>query len=120
MSIGVERGSDGDNLTLTRADPERPFAGVVLSQNGDHALDRAENGSVDNDGLLLLASLVDERQIEAYRQLKVELDRGALVGATQGVHDGDVNLGSVKGTVAGVLRPRLAELVQTIGQLFLG
>ena len=42
--------------------------------------------------LALLALGWGVLQAEAQRQLEVQLDGGALVGAVQGIEDGDVNL----------------------------
>ena len=71
---------------------------------------------VDHDWLLLLALLVHVSQVEPVGQLEVELDRGALVLPPQGVHQGDVNLGPVEGTVSGVQLPGDFHLVQGLGE----
>mmetsp|Transcript_4005 Transcript_4005/g.16005 ORF Transcript_4005/g.16005 Transcript_4005/m.16005 type:complete len:884 (+) Transcript_4005:169-2820(+) len=40
---------DRDDDALARRDPEGPLAAPVLGEHGDHALDRAEHGAVDDD-----------------------------------------------------------------------
>lgn len=39
---------NGHHHDLARAQPKRPLASKVLTQNGKHALNRTENGAVDN------------------------------------------------------------------------
>ena len=100
---------DGDEHHLAGAEPERPLAAVVLAEDGEHPLDAAEHGAMDHDGpgelLALLLGVGGVLQIEADGELEVELDGGALVDAVHGVHDLDVDLGTVEGTVAGVDAP---------------
>lgn len=61
---------------------------------------------MDHDGpvqdTLVAAS---ELEVEAFGKLEVELDGGALEGSSEGIADGDVNLGAVEGTVTGVELP---------------
>lgn len=78
----------------------------MLRDNGDEALHAAEDRAVDDDGarhdrLVRRA----EAQVEALRQLEVELDRRALELAPQRVADRDVDLRPVKRTVAGIQLP---------------
>lgn len=56
-------------------------------------------------------------EVEANGQLEVHLDGGALVGALEGVLDGDVYLRSVERSVSGVQDPRMSASVQTPLQL---
>lgn len=84
---------------LPGAQPERPLASEVLGQNGKHALDRPQNGAVDDDRPLKLLVLRGVLQLEAQRQLEVQLDCGALKLAAQGIKDCDVDLGAVEGAV---------------------
>ena len=71
--------SDGNDHDLPRAQPERPLAGKVFGEDGDHSLHRSEDGSVDHDRRLLFALVVDIAEPEPKGQLKVQLDGGALV-----------------------------------------
>lgn len=56
-------------------------------------------------------------QLEAQRQLEVQLDGGTLMAAAQRIHDGDVDLGPVEGAVARIQLPRNARLVHAVLQL---
>ena len=60
-------------------------------------------------------------EVEAVRELEVELDRRALEGPTERITDGDVDLGSVERAVSGVQIP-LARVLLVEGslQLLLG
>eukprot|EP00760_Papus_ankaliazontas_P030251 PhM_4_TR468/c1_g1_i2/m.80221 len=177
MEVGVEeavhlarvlklRLRDGHDDDLAGREPEGPLAAEVLRQDGDAALERAEDGAVDHDGArvaglegllegvrhdgaqagrdrglaarviehlgvargrrgrgrghelrgraqqllrLALHRLRDVREVEAEGQLEVELNRAALVLAVERVHDRDVDLGAVEGTVAGVEVPHALE-----------
>lgn len=53
----VQRGPHRHHTHLTRAEPQRPLAGVGLAQDGDHALHRSEDGPVYDHRPLLLAGL---------------------------------------------------------------
>ena len=105
----VEVGVDGDEHHLAGAEPQRPLAAVVLAEDGEHSLDTAEHGAMDNDRpgelLALLLGVGGVLQIEADGELEIELDGGALVDAVHGIHDLDVDLGTVEGAVAGVDAP---------------
>ena len=68
--------------------------------------------------MYLLYSL-DIRQIKPNGKLEIQLDGGALMSSLESVHNGDVDLGSVERTVAGVQRPGFAEGVKTLGQRLL-
>mmetsp|Transcript_14766 Transcript_14766/g.40378 ORF Transcript_14766/g.40378 Transcript_14766/m.40378 type:complete len:603 (-) Transcript_14766:35-1843(-) len=96
----------------------------MLNEDGREALDRPEDGAVDDDGALLalLRRLALGRaaggrrprrrrvlEPEPDRQLEVELDGGALVLAAEGVVDVEVDLGAVEGAVLGVELPVLAR-----------
>lgn len=57
-------------------------------------------------------------EVEALRQLEIELDGGALERALEGISDGDVNLGSVERSVAGVDLPlSRVLLIECLGEL---
>ena len=137
--MGRSHRHDGD---LPRREPERPLARAALRQNRDHALHAAQDGAVDDDGAVYLARLglraiIRELkirlercrcdghrwmgvrnigQVEALRQLEVQLDGGALVSAADGVADRNVDFGPVEGAVARVQLPRLPEFLQALLQ----
>ena len=103
-----------------------PLASEVLGDNGNETLERAQDGTMDDDwarrGLTRLnsSSLVSGTvlEIEPLGQLEVELDRRALEGALQRVADRDVDLGPVEGAVARVQLPLAwVELVEAGAQL---
>ena len=86
---------------LSGAEPKGPLGGIVLRQNGKHALHRPQDGSVNHDRpVMACLSLVLE--VETNGQLEIELDGGTLELAHEGVVDGDVNLGAVEGAIARV------------------
>lgn len=71
---------------------------------------------MDDDGATSSAVLLGVGEVEADGQLEVELDRGALVLAAEGVEDVDVDLGAVEGTISGVELPAtLAGVVVELG-----
>ncbi len=117
------------------------MAPVVLDQQGHEALQRAEDGAVDDDGRYESGSrfrgvvgatenagtlrLEGWRrghvfQLEELRQLEVELDGGGLVFFAVRVREDDVYLRPVKGAIAGIERPRLAAAVERVRQLCFG
>ena len=87
-------------MYLSGREPEGPLAGGVLEQDGHHPLHGAEDGAVDDHGAGELSLLLTghEVQLEADRELEVQLDGGALVLPPEGVLDLDVDLGAVEGT----------------------
>lgn len=50
-------------------------------------------------------------ELESFGKLEVKLDCGALEGAAEGVTDGNVDLGSVESTIAGVDLPLAGVLL---------
>ncbi len=82
----------------------------MLGDDADEPLDGAQHHPVDHDGAVLLAVLAHVLQLEALRQLAVQLDGAALPGAAQGVGQMEVQLGAVEGAVALVDDEVLAHL----------
>ena len=132
LGVLLVRRRDGDDDDLPGREPEGPLARKVFGQDGREPLDRAEDRAVDHDRS---DELVSPRaggdvgggigatfggtvgQVETLRELEVELDRRALVLATEGVRDGDVDLGAVEGAVTRVDGPRARhKLVERLGQ----
>ena len=70
--------ADGEHAHLHRREPERERAGVVLDQDPDEALERAEERAVDDEDGMLLVVRAHVGEAEARRHLRVELDRAEL------------------------------------------
>ena len=111
-------------LYLSRTEPEGPLALEVLEKNSEGSLHRTENSSVDNDwtllGFLTLACrLVSE--VEANRQLEIELNSGCLMDSVQAILDLDIDLGTVEGTITRIDLPVAlsSELIQRLRELSL-
>jgi hypothetical protein len=83
----------------------------VLGDDGDETLQTAEDRTVDDDrpGGRLVGTKVCVRrpifQVEAFRKLEIELDRGALERTTQGISDGDIYLRAVEGPITWIKFP---------------
>jgi len=60
-------------------------------------------GAVDHERLLAGAIFGDVFEIEALRQVEVELDGGELPQASDGVHQFHIDLGTVKRSFAGMV-----------------
>jgi hypothetical protein len=78
----------------------------VLRNNRDESLQAAQDRPVDDDGPRhdgLVRGAIP--QVEALRQLEVQLDRRALERPAQRVTDGNVDLGPVERAVAGIQLP---------------
>ncbi len=73
----------------------------MLDEDAEEALDRAEEGAVDHDGLMALAVFADVFELEARGKVEVELHRGELPEAAEDVDELDVDLGAVEGGFAG-------------------
>ena len=93
--------ADGDEADLHGREPEREGAGVVLDEDAEEALDGAEEGAVDHDGLVRLAVFADVFELEAGGEVEVELHGGELPEAAEDVDELDVDLGAVEGGFAG-------------------
>ena len=93
--------ADGNEAHLHRREPEREGAGVVLDEHAEEALDRAEEGAMHHDRLMALAIFTYVLQLEARRQVEVELHRGELPEAAEDIDKLDVDLGAVEGGFAG-------------------
>ena len=75
---------------------------------------------MDHVGLATAAFGVLVGQVEPMGQVEVELHRGALPGAAQGVGDVDVNLGSVERSTAFIHGERQTPILQRALQRFGG
>lgn len=76
-----------------------PFPACVLNENREHSLHGSQNGAVDDHRPLKLSTRRFVLEIKALGQLKVELNRGALVFPLKCIRQQDINLGSVEGTL---------------------
>src|SRR3990172_12271814 len=74
----------------------------MLDEDRHEALERAQDGAMENHRTLPRSVLGGVVQIEPLRLEEVGLDRRALMGAPDGVLDLKVDLGSVESAVAGV------------------
>ena len=70
---------------LLRRQPHRESTSVMFDQNADKALDRAEDDAVQHDWTFLGTVRIDISQIEAFRQIHIQLDRAALPDPSQAV-----------------------------------
>ena len=73
----------------------------MLDEDAEEAFDGAEEGAVDHDGLVGLAVFAGVFELEALREVEVELDGGELPHAAEDVDEFDVDLGAVEGGFAG-------------------
>ena len=62
--------ADGHQADLHGREPEREGAGVVLDEDAEKSLDRAEERAVDHDGLMALAVFADIFELKARGRLK--------------------------------------------------
>mmetsp|Transcript_52532 Transcript_52532/g.78488 ORF Transcript_52532/g.78488 Transcript_52532/m.78488 type:complete len:385 (-) Transcript_52532:986-2140(-) len=94
----------------------------MLTENGKHTLNGSQHGTVNHNGTCKLFPLLFRPrivlQVKSDRKLEVELDCGALMDAFHGIHNLDINLGPVEGSVARVDSPVpfADELIHGIGQ----
>mmetsp|Transcript_27074 Transcript_27074/g.42024 ORF Transcript_27074/g.42024 Transcript_27074/m.42024 type:complete len:216 (-) Transcript_27074:1575-2222(-) len=96
---------------LTWAKPEGPFTSVVLTQYSKHTFHTAQHSSVHHNRsgelrrsiLILFARLVS--QIKSDGQLEIELNCSTLMHAIHGIHDFDVNLGSIERSITRIFAP---------------
>ena len=77
--------ADGDEAYLDGGEPHREGAGVVLDEDAEEALDRAEEGAVDHDGLVGRAVFADVLEVEAGGEVPVELHGAELPEAAEDV-----------------------------------
>ena len=92
--------ADREHPDLHRSEPERERAGVVLDQDADEALERAEQRPVDDVGVVLVVVGAHVGEPEPLRHLSVELDRSHLPRAPERVGHVQIDLRPVEGAVA--------------------
>ena len=76
---------DRQHRDLHRREPRRERAGVVLDEDREEPLDRAEQRAVDHHRPVALVVGADVLELEALRELEVELDGRELPRATDRV-----------------------------------
>jgi hypothetical protein len=74
----------------------------MLDQHAEKPFQRAQQGAVDHDRLVLLAVLADVPQPEPVGEVEIDLHRGALPRPLQDVLNLDVDLRPVKDPLAGI------------------
>ena len=110
LGIAVELIGYRQNLDLLGSKPQRERAGIVLGEDADEALDRAEDNAVNHDRAMLLAVRTGVFKLEALGQLHIELDGAALPCSAERIGQMEVELRSVECAVALVDNKVLAHL----------
>src|ERR1035437_3633818 len=93
--------ADGHQACLHRRKPKREGSGIVLDEDAEEALDRAEEGAVDHHGLMTLAVFAHVLKLEAGGQVEVELHGGKLPEAAENIDEFYVDFWAVEGSFAG-------------------
>lgn len=88
---------------------DTPVSSKVLCDDSGKALQTAENSTVNHNrsmnGFVSAFISGSVLQIEAFGECEIQLDCGALERPAQSILDGDVNLRTVKSTIARVELP---------------
>src|SRR5216684_4300665 len=92
---------DRDHRYLHRRQPHRERSGVVFDQHAEEALDRSVERAVDHHWLLAAAVFGYVFELEALRQVEIELYGAELPGTADGIHKLDVNLRAIESCFAG-------------------
>src|SRR5262245_51776539 len=109
MPVG-NRQHDG----LNRGQPQGPRTGEMLNQQRNEPLEAAEYCTMDYDRPVFGVVCADVFQVEPFRNLVVELNRGALPLPPDRVRDVEVDLGAVERTVALIDRVGLSDRVERL------
>ena len=96
-------GDRGDD-DLHRRQPQRETPGIMLDQDADEALHRAEDRAVQHDRDVARAVLADIGGAEPLGHVEIELQGAALPVAAERVAQMEFELRPVKGALAGVQR----------------
>mmetsp|Transcript_4921 Transcript_4921/g.7413 ORF Transcript_4921/g.7413 Transcript_4921/m.7413 type:complete len:275 (-) Transcript_4921:418-1242(-) len=98
-----------DDHDLSWTDPERPLSTPMLTENGEHTLDTSQHGTMDHNWTFELLALLLRTgvvlQVKTDWKLEVKLNSCTLVNAFHGIHDLDINLGTIKRSITGILPP---------------
>src|SRR5207253_9323619 len=95
-------------------------ARVMLEQDADEALHRADDGAMQHHRMLARAVLVDELGAQQPRHVEIDLHRSALPEATDRVLERILDLGPVEGALSRRYRARATRLAQRFHQRVLG
>ena len=93
--------------SLARRQPQRELAGVMLDEDADEPLERAEDGAVEHHRAVLLAVLADIGGVEPVGQHAVGLDGADLPGAADRVGQMEFELGRIEGALARQFLPAI-------------
>src|SRR5205085_1857664 len=85
---------------MHRREPKGKRARVVFDEHAEEAFDRAEERAVNHDGPVRLVILADVFEVEAFREVEVELHGRQLPRPTDCVFDAYVNLRPVEDGLA--------------------
>src|SRR4029077_16234394 len=105
---------------LHRCQPQGKAAGIVLDQDADEALERAEDCSVQHRGAVRGAILANIARLEPLRQDKVELQGAALPVPAERVAQNELELGAIKGPLPRIERVGQARRLDRIAEPSLG
>ena len=120
VSIVVKLLTDRQHHALVRNKPQRQLARGVLKQHGHEALQRAERGTVNHHGTVLLVVGTGILELETLGQVVVHLDGAQLPAAAQSILDHKVQLGTIEGRLAGHLLGNQALLLTSLDDGALG
>ncbi len=88
--------ADGDDHRLHRGQPQRECPGKMLNQNAAEAFDAAEQRAVDHQWPFARVVAVNVFNVEALRQVRVNLHCAQLPVALQGIAEDQIQLGAIK------------------------
>ncbi len=91
---------------------------MMLNEDADEALERAEDRAVKHQRMVFLAILADVDRAEPLRHRRVELVRAALPGTADRVGQMELELGPIESALAGqhfIIEPSLLERGLEIG-----
>src|SRR5882762_2854144 len=111
---------DRDHGYLYGREPYGEGSGVVFDQHAEEALDRSVEGAVDHERLLAGSVFGYIFEIEALRQVEVELHGRELPEASDGVHQFDIDLRAIESCFAGHNLVRDVQLPQRTFQGVVG
>ena len=93
---------DVEDTGLHRCEPQGEGPGVVLDEHADEAFQGPHQSAVNHDRLMVAVVGPGKVHLEAFRQVEVHLDGGALPGPAQLILDLDVDLRPVEDAFAGI------------------
>ena len=124
MRVVVMAVSDRDEHDLLGREPDRESAAIMFDQDAKEAFHAAEEGAMDHVGAVLLAIFADVAEVEAFRQVEVELDSRKLPFPTQCVLDLEVDLWTIERAAAFVnlvgmpMRIRVSSRSLSVAHIF--